>query len=393
MNPEIMIANEKIGIGHPSYFIADIAASHNGDLEKAKDLIFAAAEGGANAAKFQNFEAHTIVSDYGFRALGGQKSHQARWQKSVYSVYADASLPLEWTPILRETCDKAGIHYFTSPYSPELIEAVSDYVLAWKMGSGDITWHDQIRAMCQDEKPFMLATGASILSEVEQAVAIAQEYHKNIVLMQCNTDYTATLDDTREERHRRFSCINLNVLKTYKNKFPDCILGLSDHTHGFDTVLASIGLFDVCVIEKHYTLDNHDIGPDHPFSMNPISWASMIQQTRALEKALSAEEDNDRRMQIVMDAVTDPEAIKLSFGDGIKRVEENEQETTLLQRRVLRALRDLGEGSIISDKDFYPLRPAPADGIAPYKYKDLIGKRLKRALVKGEHIKIDDVTS
>ena len=113
--PEISIADRIVGHNHPTYFIADIAANHDSDLERAKILIRLAKEAGAEGAKFQNFRAPKIVSDYGFRALGSQISHQAEWSKSVYEVYDDASIPFEWTPILKEQFDKVGIHYFSSP--------------------------------------------------------------------------------------------------------------------------------------------------------------------------------------------------------------------------------------------------------------------------------------
>src|SRR5215467_813728 len=111
---EIQIGNQKIGLKHPTYFIADIAANHDGDLSRAKDLIYLAADAGADAAKFQHFAADTIVSDRGFKNLGGQQSHQSKWKKSVFQVYKDASVHLDWTATLKETCDKAGITFFTS---------------------------------------------------------------------------------------------------------------------------------------------------------------------------------------------------------------------------------------------------------------------------------------
>ena len=105
-----------IGDNYPTYFIADVAANHDGDIERAKDLIYLAAEKGANAAKFQHFSAGTIVSDKGFKSLSSVSSHQSKWKKSVFDVYKDASVDLGWTEVLKATCDKAGIAFFTSPY-------------------------------------------------------------------------------------------------------------------------------------------------------------------------------------------------------------------------------------------------------------------------------------
>src|SRR3970040_1426652 len=116
---EIKFSNHTIGPNHPTYFIADIAANHDGDLERAKLLIHLAKEAGADAAKFQNFRAPKIVSDYGFRHMEGQVSHQASWTKSVFQVYQEASIPFEWTEVLRRECDNAGIDFFSSPYDFE----------------------------------------------------------------------------------------------------------------------------------------------------------------------------------------------------------------------------------------------------------------------------------
>ena len=137
--PVLQIQDRKIGHHYPTYFVADIAANHDGDLERAKDLIYLSAEAGADAAKFQHFRAETIVSDYGFRNLGAQQSHQAAWRKSVFEVYKDASVSPDWTGTLKETCDKAGITFFTSPYAVDLVDHIDPHVPAYKSGSGDIT--------------------------------------------------------------------------------------------------------------------------------------------------------------------------------------------------------------------------------------------------------------
>ena len=192
---EIKILDKTIGLDHPTYFIADIAANHDGDLERAKLLIRLAKEAGADAAKFQNFRAPKIVSDYGFRSMGGQVSHQAAWKKSVFEVYADASIPFEWTPILKEECDKVGIHYFSSPYDYDAIDMLDPYVPAYKAGSGLISWPEAIVRMAEKGKPMLIATGASKLGEVVNAMEKLMAVTDQIVLMQCNTNYTASADN------------------------------------------------------------------------------------------------------------------------------------------------------------------------------------------------------
>ncbi len=347
---EIQIENKIIGINHPTYFVADVAANHDGDLERAKDLIYLCAEAGADAAKFQHFTANTIVSDYGFKSLGGHQSHQEKWKKSVFDVYKDASLDQDWTPILKETCDKVGITFLTSPYSYELVDKVDDFLSAYKIGSGDITWLGIVDYIASKNKPVLLATGASTLNEVDIAMSTLLNRTNDIVLMQCNTNYTASLEN--------YKYINLNVLKEYSRKYPDTILGLSDHTPGHATVLGAVTL-GARVIEKHFTDDVTREGPDHKFSMDFNSWKDMVDRTRELENSLGLE---------------------------IKKVEDNERETVILQRRAIRAKKDLEVGSMICEDDLEFLRPCPENALPPYELEKILNKELVEKIKSGDYI-------
>ncbi|MDX2346819.1 MAG: N-acetylneuraminate synthase family protein [Legionella sp.] len=349
------IQGRKIGLDEPTYFIADIAANHDGELQRAKDLIYLAKEAGADAAKFQHFKADTIVSDVGFSALDGQKSHQGKWKKSVYEVYQDASLNLDWTPHLKETCDEVGITFFTSPYALSLVDSVDPYVPAYKIGSGDITWLEIIEHIAKKNKPYMLATGASTLEDVQRAVETGLKYNSKLALLQCNTNYTASLENFRH--------IQLNVLKTYQAMYPEMILGLSDHTPGHATVLGAVAL-GARIIEKHFTDDITRIGPDHAFSMDPKTWKTMVDCTRELENSL---------------------------GYSVKKVEENEKETVVLQRRAVRLRDDFAEGLVIGREHLTVLRPCPEGAILPYDMSKIIGKKLNRSVKAGEHLRWADL--
>jgi len=355
MVKEMMIGQHKIGKNYPAYFIADIAANHDGDLSKAKDLIYMAKEAGADAAKFQHFRAKSIVSDYGFRSLGNAASHQKSWKKSVYEVYQDAEVPIDWTPELKETCTAAGIDFFTSPYDINDLDYINQFVPAFKVGSGDITYHQIVLAMAKYNKPLLIATGASEIKEVQELISEVSIINDSIVLMQCNTNYTASAEN--------FKYIQLNVLKQYSSLFPDVVLGLSDHTLGHTTVLGAIAL-GAKVIEKHFTSDNSLDGPDHKFSMNPESWKVMVESTRELESAL---------------------------GEANKKVEMNEKETVILQRRCLRAARHLSKGERLAENDLIALRPCPVDGIEPFRLKDVVGMRLRTTLQEGQDIQLGDL--
>jgi sialic acid synthase SpsE len=352
---ELKIENKLIGEDQPTYFIADIAANHDGDIARAKELIYMAKDAGADAAKFQHFKAESIVSDYGFKSLGKQKSHQESWKKSVFDVYRDASVSTDWTEELKDTCDKAEITFFTSPYDFEIVNHIDPYVSAYKIGSGDITWIDMIKFIASKGKPYILATGASTMDDVFRAVNVGLEINSQMVLLQCNTNYTGSIENMH--------FIHLNVLKTYRSMFPKMILGLSDHTPGHATVLGAVTL-GARVVEKHFTDNTSRNGPDHAFSMDPMCWKDMVDRTRELEAALGA---------------------------GIKRIENNERETAILQRRSIRVKESLPLGHLITVGDVEFLRPCPVDALPPYMLEKILGKRTSRALLKGQHLSIYDI--
>lgn len=349
----LKLGTKQVGLDHPTYFVADISANHDGDLERAKLLIRLSAEAGANAAKFQNFRAAKIVSDHGFKNLGGQLSHQSKWKKSVFEVYQGASLPWEWTPDLLRECAACGIEYFSAPYDLDAVDMLDPYVSLFKIGSGDITWPEMLRKVAAKNKPVLLATGASEIAEVERAVREIIEINPQLILMQCNTNYTASLENFRH--------IHLRVLESYRLMFPELVLGLSDHTPGHATVLGAVTL-GARVIEKHFTDDNGREGPDHPFSMNPASWREMVDRTRELELAL---------------------------GSPRKFVAENEQQTVVVQRRCLRAANELKAGTLLTENMFEALRPAPHDAVMPFDLPRVVGKKLSRGLRQGEHLRWD----
>src|SRR5579884_3632154 len=160
--PTIEIEGRTVGLTEPTYFIADIAANHDGSLERAVRLVHLAAEAGADAAKFQHFRAPYIVSQRGFEAIP-QQSHQAKWKKSVFEVYKSASVPWEWTEPLKKACDETKIHFFSTPYDLETVDYLDRFVGAYKVGSGDITWPEELVHIARKGKPVLLATGASDL--------------------------------------------------------------------------------------------------------------------------------------------------------------------------------------------------------------------------------------
>lgn len=354
---DIKIGNRLIGPNHPTYFIADIAANHDGDLERAKMLIRLARDAGADAAKFQNFSAPKIVSDYGFTHMNSQVSHQASWKKSVFEVYKGASIPFEWTLTLAEECNEAGIDYFSSPYDFGAIDFLDQYVEMYKAGSGEIDWIEALERMASKGKPFFIATGASDIGEVQRAVHAILAINKQLVLMQCNTNYTASPNN--------YDHLHLNVLKAFATMFPDVVLGLSDHTHSVAPVLGAVTL-GARVIERHFTDRNDREGPDHKFAMNPENWAKMVEETRLLERSL---------------------------GSPDKFVADNEVQTAVIQRRCLRAAREIKAGEVFTRDMIDVLRPATPGAIKPYEIPNVIGTKALTDMPMGKELRWTDLSA
>lgn len=351
----MQIGDRHVGLDAPTYFIADIAANHDGDLARAFDLIAAAKESGADCAKFQHFRARHIVSDVGFRGLGAQLDHQSAWRKSVFEVYEAASLPWEWTAAIAAHAQAVGIEFMSAPYDLEAVEHLNPHVQAFKVGSGDINWIEELELIASKGKPVILATGSATLDDVQRAMNVLRAAGVPIVLMQCNTNYTGS--------HDNIAHTNLLVLRQYAELFPDAVLGLSDHTPGHLTVIGAVAL-GARVIEKHFTDDTRREGPDHGFSMDPQTWSAMVAETRDLEGAL---------------------------GNGIKQLEANESETVIVQRRCVRVARDLPAGHVLSREDVEVLRPAPPDAIPAHDVAAVVGRRLSTARTFGEHLRWSDL--
>jgi len=351
----LVVGEREISMDSPSYFIADIASNHDGDLERAKDLVWLAREAGADAAKFQHFKASELVSDRGFQSISVSATHQDEWGKSVYDVYEENEYHRDWDEALDIECKKADVHFMTSPYDMAAIDSMVDRVTAFKIGSGDITTPDILKRVAEKGKPVFLACGASSLEDVVRAVDFILEQTPDLALMQCNTNYTGSVEN--------FHHINLRVLQDFANRWPGMIQGLSDHTPGHSTVLAAVAMGARC-IEKHFTDDNARSGPDHPFSMNPRSWREMVDRTREVEAAL---------------------------GDGKKRVQDNEQQTVIVQRRGLYVRNDVMAGHVLCSEDLVSLRPAPESAFFPYERQLVEGKSLRVGKLKGDPLFRTDV--
>jgi sialic acid synthase SpsE len=333
---QLKIGKRLVGHGHPAYIIAEIGANFDHSLSKAKELCDAAKEAGADCAKFQSFISEKIVSAKGFARMQLKGVHGS-WGRPVNEVFKDAEFPRDWHAEVMEHCNKIGIDFSTSPYDKEAVDLCVDLKVPYiKIGSGEITWLEMLEYIAKKNMPMILATGDATLSEIDEAIqTIEATGNRQLILLQCITNYPSQIESA-----------NINVLKTYQNAF-DILTGYSDHSPGDVVVLGSIALGG-CVVEKHFTLNKKDKGPDHPHSMDVKEMTQMIKNIRMLEVAM---------------------------GSTRKFVVEEEAETVTVQRRGLYAARKIIKGQVIQEEDLDVLRPAL--GILP-KYKSVvIGKTAK----------------
>lgn len=327
---EIRIGKRMVGNGHPSYIIAEIGANFDKDLGKAKALCDAAKEAGADCAKFQSFIAERIVSAGGFASMQLKGVHGS-WGRPVHEVFKDAEFPREWHSEIAAYCHSIDIDFSTSPYDFAAVEMCAELQLPYiKIGSGEITWLEMLEYIAKKGLPMILATGDATLSEIDEAIrTIEGTGNRNLILLQCITNYPSKIESA-----------NINVLKTYQKAF-DILTGYSDHSPGDVVVLGSIALGG-CVVEKHFTLNKKDKGPDHPHSMDVNEFKAMVRRIRELEAAM---------------------------GSSRKFVVEEEGETIFVQRRGLYSTRTIAAGEKIKNEDIAVLRPAL--GILP-KYKNVV---------------------
>ncbi|OGZ62608.1 MAG: flagellar biosynthesis protein FlgA [Candidatus Staskawiczbacteria bacterium RIFCSPHIGHO2_02_FULL_34_10] len=341
----IKIGARLVGEGQPVFFIADIGANFDNDINKAKELALAAKEAGVDCVKIQSFLSEKIVSGPSFAKMQLKGVH-GTWGKPIDQVFKEAEFPRAWHKELMEYCKSIGIIFSSAPYDFEAVDLLDSLgVDFFKIGSGDIAWLEILEYIAKKGKPVILATGDSTLAEVDEAVRTIEKTGNNqLVLLQCITNYPSKIESA-----------NINVLKNYQTAF-NVITGYSDHSPGDIVVLGSVALGGK-VIEKHLTLSKQGDGPDHPHSMEPEEFKQLIQKTRLLEKAL---------------------------GDTKKEVVGEEQETVIVQRRSLHVKRDIKKGEIISLEDIIELRPAV--GILP-KHKNIVaGRKAKSDMLKYEAI-------
>jgi len=338
----LVLAGQKVGIGHPCFIIAEAGVNHNGDIAIARKLIDAAAVAGADAVKFQTFTADKIVSplapkaDYQKVSSGGSESQFEMLQRLELSQQAHREL--------KTYCEAKSILFISTPFdeeSADFLDALG--VSFFKIGSGEITNLPLLVYTAQKGKPIILSTGMAFLHEVSEAVsAIRSVGNDQICLLQCVSNYPAEPRD-----------VNLRAMETISKAF-QVPVGYSDHTLGIEVALAAVAM-GACVIEKHFTLDKTMPGPDHRASADPMELSQLVEGIRKIEA---------------------------SFGHGRKEPAQSEANTAAVARKSLVASRDLEAGTRLSVSDIDIKRPG--DGLLPKMKPYLIGLTLRVPVKRGE---------
>ena len=346
---KVKIADRVIGEGEPCFIIAEAGVNHNGDVGLAHRMIDAAIEAGADAVKFQTFKTEQVVTKDAEKAEYQKKTTGPKG--SLYEILKKLELSKEAHHELKNHADQQGIIFLSTPYDSDSVDfLVKLTVPALKVSSADITNHPLLSHIATQNIPIILSTGMSSLEEVEEAVeVIANSGNKQIILLHCNFNYPARVED-----------INLRAMDTLKQAFGFPV-GYSDHTMGVEVSLAAVALGAV-VIEKHFTLDRNLPGPDHLASLEPAELKDLVSKIRNVESAL---------------------------GTTTKQPTGEEIQNRKISRRSLVAALDIPQGTVINPDMLAAKRPGT--GLSPKYAKDLVGRKATVTIKEDELITWDKV--
>lgn len=333
------------------FIIAEAGVNHNGSVETARKMVDAAIDSGADAVKFQTFNAVKMISRFAPKAEYQKKTTAA--DESQLSMVKRLEIDKNGYKMLIDYCNEKGIIFISSPFDLESIDMLDELGLAiFKIPSGEITNLPYLRKVGSLNKRIIMSTGMADLGEIEDALDIITEAgtkREDITVLHCNTEYPTPMDD-----------VNLTAMLTIKEAMKVSI-GYSDHTSGIEVPIAAAAL-GATVIEKHFTLDKDDEGPDSQASIEPDELQAMVRAIRGIEKAL---------------------------GDGIKRPSLSESKNKLMVRKSIVASRYIRKGDIFTEENITVKRPET--GISPMKWDEIIGKRAIRDFKEDEMIKVNEV--
>jgi len=328
----IKIADFIIDDTSSTFIIAELSGNHNGSIDRAKAIIKSAADAGADAIKIQSYTADSMTLDSNSDIF--QTDSRSLWAgQSLYSLYKIAATPYEWHKELQTYAISLGLIFFSTPFdtgSVDMLEKLN--IPCYKVSSFEINDIHLIRYIASKGKPIIISTGAATVDDIQEAVDTCRSVGNNdIILLKCTSAYPTPIDE-----------VNLRLIPNMAKRF-NCYVGLSDHTLGDCVAIASIVLGSK-VVEKHLTLDDTD-SVDSVFSLRPDQFKQMVDNIRAVEKALGTSSYD----------LTDA------------------QHNALSMRRSLFSSADIKKGEIISEKNIKSVRPA--HGLNTRHYNELIGKK------------------
>lgn len=339
---ELVVQNTKIGSSSPPFIIAEMSGNHNQSLERALEIVDAAAWAGVHALKLQTYTADTMTIDLGEREfyIDDPKS---LWQgTSLYKLYQQAYTPWEWHAPIMERCRNLGLLCFSTPFDETAVDFLESlHVPCYKIASFENTDIPLIRKVAATGKPIMISTGMASLAELDDAVRTARHYGcESLILLKCTSSYPSTPENS-----------NILTIPHLKKMF-NCEVGLSDHTLGIGAAVAGVAL-GANVLEKHFTLSRADGGVDSAFSLEPEEMKRLVVESERAWLSLGT----------ISYSVSESEAASLKF------------------RRSLYITKDMNAGDILTKENLMVIRPG--FGLPPKYYDTVLGKKVSRGAKRG----------
>lgn len=332
---------------HSVYIIAEMSANHAGNLERAKDIIYAARESGADCIKIQTYTADTITMN-----CDNEYFHieDGTWKgENLYHLYEKAYTPWEWQADLKKEAEKVGIDFLSTPFDKTAVDFLENLgVEAYKIASFELVDIPLIEYIASKQKPIILSTGMGTVEEIEEAVLSIQKFHNQFMLLKCSSEYPAVSDE-----------MNLVTILDMKKRF-GCPVGLSDHSMGSLGAVAAVSM-GADIIEKHFCLSRCIENPDAVFSMEPKEFADMVRDIRIVEKARG----------------------KVFYGPTYQ------ERTNYNFRKSIFVTKDIQQGETITERNIRVIRPAY--GMKPKYYYDVLGKKAKKHLKMGSPLRSDEI--
>ncbi|EGQ7933987.1 pseudaminic acid synthase [Vibrio vulnificus] len=346
MIKEISINGRKIGPKHKPYIIAELSANHNGDINRAFQIMEEAKKAGADAIKLQTYTHETITMDCDSEEF---QIHGGLWDgQTLYELYKGAHMPWDWHKPLFEKAKELGITIFSSPFDFSAVELLEELdAPAYKIASFEVIDLPLIKRVAQTGKPMIISTGMANEEEIAEAIKTAKENGcQELVVLHCVSGYPAPADQ-----------YNLKTIADIAERF-DVLSGLSDHTIDNATAVTSVAL-GACLIEKHVTMDRNGGGADDSFSLEPPELKALCQDTKTAWQAL-----------------------------GNVNYERTEAEKGNVKfRRSLYVVKDVAEGEILTSENVRSIRPG--FGLAPKHYEAILGKKAKQNIMRGTPLTFD----